>query len=94
MLVLSRKPGESVVINDLIITVDSFADDHCILSLMRTNCEFLRKLSAPFNEYVEVMADLRAVMIHVKGDKVRLGFDFPRHYSIARWEAWDPRKER
>ncbi len=94
MLVLSRQLGESVVINDLIITLDSFTDDHSVLSLMRTNCEFLRKITAPSNEFVEITDDLRAVMIRSERDRVRIGFDLPPDCSISRWEAWDPQKER
>lgn len=92
MLVLSRKLGESIVVNDLIITVDSFTDDHSILSLMRTNCEFLRKVTAPFNEYVEITDEVRAVMIRAERDKVRLGIESPPDSIISRWEAWDPKR--
>ena len=94
MLVLSRKLGESLVINDLIATIDSFADDHSVLSLMRTNCEFLRKVTAPFNESIEITDDVRAVMIRAEGDKVRFGIEIPPDCTIARWEAWDPRSGR
>jgi sRNA-binding carbon storage regulator CsrA len=92
MLVLSRKLGESVVINDLIITVDSFTADHSVLSLMRTNCEFLQKVTAPFHKTVEITDHVRAVMIQAEPHRVRLGFHLPPDYSIARWEVWDPQK--
>jgi sRNA-binding carbon storage regulator CsrA len=90
MLILSRQLGESVVIDDLVVTVDSYADDHAILSLMKTNCEFLRKVTAPFHEPVEISDHVRAWMVRAERDRVRLGFDAPRDCSISRWEAWRP----
>jgi sRNA-binding carbon storage regulator CsrA len=92
LLVLSRHVGESVVINELVITVDLIADDHSILSLMRTNCEFLGMVTAPFDEYVAITGNVRVVMIQSESGKVRLGFDLPREYNISRWEAWNPPK--
>ena len=50
MLVLTRKPGEELVIPSL---------------------------------------DVRIRLVEIRGDKVRLGIDAPRHVSVHRKEVWD-----
>lgn len=94
MFVLSRMRGESLVIDDLVVTVDAIAKDHSVFSVMRTNCEFLGRVTAPFNEYVEITDKVRVIMIRAERDKVRIGFDLPPNCRLARWKAWDPDRDR
>jgi len=92
MLVLSRQLGQSIVIDDLIVTVDWIAGDHSIVSIVRTTGQFVGNHTARFNEYFEITEKVRAIVIQAEAGKVRLGIDAPSDCRVSRWEGWNPTK--
>ncbi len=47
-------------------------------------------LSRKPGEKVRIGNDITIVVLEVKGDRVRIGFDAPAHVAIAREEIYDP----
>ena len=99
MLVLSRKPGESIVIgDDIIIEVARITPPTIDLAI--TAPPWVRRLLVP--EYIQVPADQEVISRHCneslqlggdiqifvvdirKNDKVRLGIDCPRGLAVRR----------
>ena len=89
MLVLSRELGESVVIEDVRLTVLRIDSAYAEVSLAKVAGGKPVVLTLPRHEYVQACYDVRIVFIQVNGPKVRLGFDAPREVHISRSEYWD-----
>jgi len=45
-------------------------------------------LSGKTGEFIVINENIRVMVIEVRGDKVRLGFDAPRDVSVHREEIW------
>jgi sRNA-binding carbon storage regulator CsrA len=70
MLVLSRRLGESLVINDqLVLTVAFLAKDSVELSLINVSGSLLGTSTARVNESVQLTDDIEVVAIHFKEEK-------------------------
>lgn len=46
-------------------------------------------LSRKANEVICIGKDIRVMVIEIRGDKVRLGVDCPKHIGVHRKEVWD-----
>jgi sRNA-binding carbon storage regulator CsrA len=90
MLVLSRRLGESVVINgQLVLTVAFLAEDCVNLSLINVGGSFLCSVTARANESVRFTDDVQVVAIRFEGENVRLGVDGPIDSTFHRGEFWN-----
>ena len=89
MLVLSRRSGESLVINDqLVLTVALRAEDYVELSLINVTGSFLGSFTARVNETVSFTDDLQVTVVQFEAEKVRLGVEGPRDSRFDRGEFW------
>jgi len=94
MLVLSRKIGEQVVIDDRwIATIEQIDPDAVRLSLANHRGVPLGYPVAPLDARIALIRDVEVVYIRAEGEKVRLGFqcsdDSEAAMRIARKEHWD-----
>lgn len=90
MLVLSRKRGESIVINEeFLLTVLRFTADEAECSLSTTGGELLGNVTISCHSQVEVIPRVRIVLVQTRDDKVRLGIDYPQDMAVHRKEVAD-----
>jgi len=89
MLVLSRQVGETVVIEDVVVTVIRVAEGYVEASLAKMSGGKATIVTLPQNEYVDICYEARVVYLFAKGPKVRLGFELPRWTAIRRGECLD-----
>jgi len=91
MLVLSRKLGNGVVIdNRFVVTVAVLAHEFVELSLSDPNGTVAGTVTLGKTGLTPIMDRVRAVFIRTEGDKARLGFDGPPGCRIDRSESWIP----
>jgi len=90
MLVLSRRLGESLVINDqLVLTVAFLAEDYAELSLINFSGSLLGTFTARVNEKLRLTDDIEVVAVRFEGGKVRLGVEGPADCTFDRGEFWN-----
>jgi sRNA-binding carbon storage regulator CsrA len=90
MLVLSRRLGESLVINGRrVLTVALLADSYVELSLIDVAGSLLGTFTAPVNEKIQITDDIEVIAIRLEGDKVRLGVVGPPESTFHRGEFWN-----
>jgi sRNA-binding carbon storage regulator CsrA len=90
MLVLSRRLGESLVINDqLVLTVAFLANESVELSLISVGGSLLGTFTARKNEKLPLTDDIEVVVVRFEGDKVRLGVEGPLGSMFHRGEFWN-----
>ncbi len=112
MLVLSRKPDESLIVGDITVTVTKIEDLSVTVTMSAgapfpaatdTEVEAAKQASTelivePKSEWSFVIERDRFVafgdncvlsLVDVRGDKVRLGVDAPRHVPVHRKEVYD-----
>jgi len=90
MLVLSRRLGESVVINDrLVLTVALLTDDHVELSLINVTGSLVGTFTTRVNDRISLPEDVQIIVIRLEDDKVRIGFDGPADSRFHRGEFWN-----
>jgi sRNA-binding carbon storage regulator CsrA len=90
MLVLSRRLGESVVVNDrLVLTVAFLADDYAELSLINIDGTFVGSFNVHRDEWIRLTDDVQVIVVQFEGEKLRLGIDGAPHDRIHRGEFWN-----
>ena len=90
MLVLSRRLGESVVINDqLVLTVAFLADDCAEFSLINIDGSFVGSFNAHLHEWFRLTDDIQVFVVQFEGEKLRLGVKGTPHDRIHRGEFWN-----
>jgi hypothetical protein len=93
MLVLSRRLGESVVIDDeAIATVAVIGRDLVELSLTRLDGSNLGLAALGLGELTPVFAGVRGIIVRIDPAGVRLGFEGHPGSRIDRHENWGPRR--
>jgi sRNA-binding carbon storage regulator CsrA len=92
MLVLSRKLGESVVLNDTVTaTVAVIGRDFADLRLDSIGSQTrLGIVSIGLREMTPVIRGISAVAAQIQQDKVRLGFESEPGHRVERRESWIP----
>ena len=90
MLVLSRKLGEAIVIdNHVIATLAVLANDFVEFSLCDINGTCSSSiLTVGKRELTPIVADVRVVFVRKDANKARLGFKYPPEIQIDRREFW------
>ena len=89
MLVLSRKLGEGIVIdNHVIATLAVLANDFVEFSLSDIDGTYSSIVTVGKNKLTSVVAGVRAVFVRKEGEKARLGFEHPPEIRIDRREFW------
>lgn len=96
MLVLSRKIGESVVIDDLIVlTVAIIGEGFIDLGMAEVGGAQLGTISLDHHGLRPIVDGVKGVMVRIEGDRVRIGFDYREGVSIVRPEVVaSPQKRR
>ncbi len=89
MLVLSREIGESVVIEDVVLTLVSVSEKYVEVSLVKMSGGKVTMATLPHDQTVEICYDVEVVVVNTKGPKVRLGFETPDDLTIRRGEFLD-----
>jgi hypothetical protein len=94
MLVLSRRLGESVVIDDeAIATVAVIGRDFIELSLTRLDGSVLGIATIGTKDLTPVYAGVRGVVVRTETDRARLGFEGHPGSRIDRREFWGHRRQ-
>jgi sRNA-binding carbon storage regulator CsrA len=94
MLVLSRRLGESVVIDDeAIATVAVIGREFVELSLTRLDGSLLGTSTIGLKKSSPVFAGVRGVVARFENEKVRFGFDGPEGSRVDRGEEWEARRQ-
>jgi sRNA-binding carbon storage regulator CsrA len=91
MLVLSRRIGDSIVIDDLIrATVITIGDEFVDLGLAQLDCTELGHISLDIYGMRPVVHGVNGIMIERMADnRVRLGLEYSEGVTIARSEYAD-----
>lgn len=89
MLVLSREIGESLVIEDVALTLVTVGGRYAEVSLVKLAGGKTIVVALPYGEYVDICYDARVVLIRAEGTKARLGFEAPEGVLIRRRELID-----
>ncbi|MSR57028.1 MAG: carbon storage regulator [Planctomycetaceae bacterium] len=94
MLVLSRSPGQSVVIDDqIVVTLERCDDGSADLRLANIRGVPLGGERLFVNHAVRLPRDVEVVLVQSASDKVRLGFEcqgeLRRQTRIEKKENWD-----
>ncbi|MHC4443377.1 MAG: carbon storage regulator [Planctomycetota bacterium] len=86
MLVLTRNPGESVLIgNEIEITVNEVRGDEVCLEITAPNTTRPnRKETWRLNEPIPISDNISLMIAGIRGSKVRLGITAPSNVHIAR----------
>ena len=84
MLVMSREVGESVVIEDVVMTLARVGDRYAEVSLRKVTGGKKSILTLPHNERKAICYNVEVVFIEVKGEKARFGFEHPTDVTITR----------
>lgn len=96
MLVLSRKPGESVVIDDVLFTFVRASATHATATLQKLSGGRITEVELPIDQYVDACYDTRIIFIASRiifiasrdhGSRGRFGFEYPDGISIHRKEV-------
>lgn len=70
MLILSRELGESVVFEDVVLTLAKVGSRYVEVSLVKATGDKRTVVTLPHNEYVDICDDVRVIFINVNGTKV------------------------
>ena len=89
MLVMSREIGQALVIEDVVVTLDAFDDQHADITLQKVAGGKSISLTLNLNEFVDACYDTRIVLIATRDTKARLGIEAPKNVPIHRKEIWD-----
>ena len=87
MLVLSRQVGESVIIEDVTLTLTRVGDGYVEVSLTKVSGGEKTVLTLPHDERVSICYDVEVIFVAAMGTKVRFGFEFPPKVTIIRHRA-------
>jgi sRNA-binding carbon storage regulator CsrA len=84
MLVLTRRVGESIVINnEIVVTVTGFNETEAHAAVSSTGGEQLRRLTIPKNGIrIAEIPRVHVVLVETRPDKIRLGIDAPHDMPI------------
>lgn len=86
MLVLSRKIGESVIIEDVALTLARVGDGYVEVSLAKTTGGKMTVLTLPHHERVAICYNVEVIFVEATGEKARFGFEYPPEVTITRQE--------
>ena len=84
MLVLTREIGQSVIIEDVRVTVIRFGSDFAELSFAKITGGEAKIVTMSRNESVDACYDVRITFVQGTRAKLRLGFEAPREVHIHR----------
>lgn len=90
MLILTRRPGQSILIGRIRMTVERLRNDLVLLSLRAPNnreAPELRTLRA--GESFGAGTNATVTVARIRGDQVRIGIDAPAEVRILREELLD-----
>ncbi|MAG93929.1 MAG: hypothetical protein CMJ48_09295 [Planctomycetaceae bacterium] len=87
MLLLSREPGQSLIIEDVRLTVIRATSDDVELSLRKIIGGTPSLVTLQRGTPVDACYDVKITYVTLSDNRVRIGIDAPRELSIAREEA-------
>jgi sRNA-binding carbon storage regulator CsrA len=83
MLAVSRRTGEQVLIEDVVLTVELIDPSEVQMTLQKRESVPVVVTLKP-SQFVNACYNVRIGVVRVQGDKVRLGFEIPPTVKIAR----------
>src|SRR3954454_23623728 len=93
-LVLSRGPGESIVIgDDLVLTVLDVRPTTAAASVRITRGTDVRTVRFALDRVHPLDVDVEVTLVDVRPDRARLSVSAPRRLSIHRLEVYDSIRE-
>ncbi len=83
MLMISRRPGERLQIEDVVLTVVRVANGVAEISLRKRRSAPIVLTLQP-EEFVESCYNVRVGLVNAQRGKAQLGFDVPEDVKVAR----------
>ncbi len=87
MLVLSRKVGEAIIIEDVVLTLARVADGYVEVSLRKKTGGRPTVLALPHHQRIDICYSVEAVFIDATSAGARLGFEHPAEVTLRRLES-------
>jgi sRNA-binding carbon storage regulator CsrA len=87
MLILSRSPGETVQMQDILVTVVSVQSDY--VEIRVDAGEHSRVYTLGKHERRELAPDIACVFVEQVGNRARMGIEHPSHVAPRRGEHGD-----
>lgn len=84
MLVLSREPGEAVIIDDVVFTLARVADGYVEASLRKAAGGIPTVITLPHHRRIDICYGVQVVFIQATGVRATLGFEHPPEVAICR----------
>ena len=84
MLVLSREPGEAVIIDDVVFTLARVADGYVEASLRKTAGGSHTVITLPHHKRIDICYGVQVVFIEATDVRATLGFEHPPEVTICR----------
>lgn len=89
MLVLSRRIGESLVIEDTEVRVHGFDDESAELHLRKITGGAVVVASIHRSELLDACYDCQLTLVAVRDDRIRVGIVSPEDVAVYRKEVFD-----
>ncbi len=89
MLVVSRRVDESLLLEDVVVTVRDFGEDSAELELRKLTGGQSVQAQIRKHELLDACYDCQLTVVAVRGDRVRIGIAAPDEVAVARKEVWD-----
>ena len=89
MFVLSREIGESVIVEDVALTLVRIGEQYVEVSLVKMTGGKSTVLTLPRHQPVDICYDVQVVFVAAENSKARLGIEYPPEVSITRREFWE-----
>ncbi|HUG18843.1 MAG TPA: hypothetical protein VMM56_07675 [Planctomycetaceae bacterium] len=86
MLVLSREIGQSIVIEDVLLTLLRIDEEYVEFSLTKLTGGKPKIVTLPHREQIEICYEVQVALIQIKGSRARFGFEYPPEVEITRHE--------
>ena len=93
MFVLSREVGQSVVIEDVAVTLVRIGEAYVEVSLVKMAGGKSLVVTLPYQQPKDICYNVQVVFVAVTGMKARLGFEAPPEVAITRREFWDAQSQ-
>ena len=94
MYVLSRRVGESVIIEEVALTLARLGDGYAEISLAKIAGGSKTILTLTHQERKAICYDVELVLVAVKDDRARFGFEYPPEVTITRKEFLESSDDR
>ena len=84
---MTREAGQSVLIEDVLLTVAKVAPQAVMLSLSKLGGGRESIIALRKHQLVDICYDVKLQVISIEGTAARLAFQYPEDIQVQRWDA-------